>query len=209
MTIIIINFKTYKKGKEVLKLVRIIEKINKNIIVGLIPLDIKEISKKTKLKVFSQYLSDDIKEIKGSASGVFLNHSDHPLTFNKLKKSISLCKKNKLKTAVFTTSLREARKIEKLKPTYLIYEPKELIGGKISVSQAKPEIIRKFKDNLSMTFLVGAGIKTSKDIKTALDLGSSGIAISSVIMKSRNPEGKLKELIGSVTSSKAKYYYDI
>jgi triosephosphate isomerase len=45
---------------------------------------------------------------------------------------------------VFVKNLKEGKKIEKLNPDYLIYEPPELIEGNISVSVAKPEIIKKF-----------------------------------------------------------------
>ena len=99
---------------------------------------------------------------------------------------------------VFVKDLKQAKQIEKLKPDYLIYEPPKLVAGKISVSTAKPEIIKNLSKKLKRTtkFLVGAGIKTREDINTSMKLGASGVAFSSVITKAKDPHKKLKELIG-------------
>ncbi|MBI3622935.1 triosephosphate isomerase [Candidatus Pacearchaeota archaeon] len=204
--IIIINFKTYKQGKAAISLAREIEKVDKNIIVGVQDSDIYEIKKKTKLSVFAQHVDyfkpgrhtgfiipEAVK--KDGAKGTFLNHSEHKLSFNVLKKTIERCKKVGLKTAIFAKNLNEAKRIEKLKPNYLIIEPPELVAGKISVSEAKPELIRKIKKEIKMKFLIGAGIHSKKDVRIAMKLGASGIAISSAITMARNPGKKLRELI--------------
>ncbi len=198
--IVIVNFKNYQQGK---KLAKKIEGVDKNIIVGVQASDIREISKATKLRVYSQYvnflksgkhiLPETVKN--DGAKGTFLNHSEHPLKFSVLKKTIKRCKKLGLKIAVFAKNLTEAKKIKKLKPDYLIIEPPELIGGKVSVSKAKPELIEKIAKELKTKFLVGAGIRTREDVKIAMKLGASGIAISSAITKAKNPGRKLKELL--------------
>ena len=203
----IVNFKTYKQGKHHQKFAKKIEKVDKNIIVGLQASDIKEVADKTKLKVYSQHvdyfpkgrntgfiLPEAVKA--DGAEGTFLNHSEHRLKFDVLKKTIKRCKQIGLKTAVFAQDLNEAKKIEKLHPNFLIVEPPELVGGKISVSTAKPELIKKISKSLRMKFLVGAGIHNRKDVQVALKLRASGIAVSSSVMTSKNPEKILKELIG-------------
>lgn len=204
--IIVINFKTYKQGKAAVELAKQIGKINKNIIVGVQASDIEEIARKTKLKVYSQHVDaykpgrytgyiipEAIK--KDKAEGTFLNHSEHKINFDILKKTINRCKKIGLKTMVFVGNLKEAKKIEKLKPTYLIFEPPELVAGKISVSKAKPDLIKNLSKHLKLKFLVGAGIHSKEDIKIALKLGASGLAVSSAIVKAKNPGKKLRELI--------------
>jgi len=204
--LIVINFKTYKQGESAIKLAKAIEKVNKNIIIGVQPTDIYEIAKVTKLRVYAQHvdyqkpgrntgfiLPEAVK--KDKAKGVFLNHSEHKLKPRILKKTIKRCKQVGLKILVFAASLKEAKKIKKLKPDYLVIEPPELVGGKISVSKAKPELIKNIAKKLKYKFLIGAGIKTSEDIKIAMNLGASGIAISSAITKAKNPGKKLKELI--------------
>ena len=95
----VINFKTYKKGIDALKLAKIIERFDKDIIVGVQPSHLNEIAKKTKLKVYSQHVDyfkpgrhtgyiipEAIK--KDGAKGTFLNHSEHKLPFRILKKTI-------------------------------------------------------------------------------------------------------------------------
>jgi len=204
--VVVINFKTYKQGKGAVDLAKQIEKFDKDIIVGVQASDIYEIVKKTKLKVYSQHvdclkkgratgfvLPEAVK--KDKAIGSFLNHSEHKLKFGILKKTIKRCKETGLKTIVFASSLKEALKIEGLKPDYLIYEPPELVGGKIAVSESKPELIEKIKNKLKVKFLVGAGIHNSDDVKIAMKLGASGIAISSAICNAKNPGKKLRELL--------------
>jgi len=209
--IIIINFKTYKQGKQVIRLSKQIEKLkNKNIkiIIGVQPSDILEIVNaiNKKIKVYSQHvdcqkpgratgyiLPEAIKADK--ATGSFLNHSEHKLPFKVLKKTVKRCREVGLKTAVFASTLKEAKKIKKLNPDYIIIEPPELVGTKKSVSKAKPELIKKISKKLKTDFLVGAGIHCNDDFRKALEFGASGIAISSAITKSGNPRKKLKEII--------------
>ena len=204
--IIVINLKTYQQGKEVIKLAKIIEKVDRNIIVGVQTSDIKEISDKTRLKVYAQHvdymepgretgfvITESVKA--DGAAGTFLNHSEHPLKIDAIKKTIERCKKLKLKTMVFVGNLNEARKIEKLRPDYIIYEPPELVGGKISVSEAKPNIISEIVKKIKIPILVGAGIKKREDVQTAMKLGAFGIGVSSAITKSKNPGRVLRELL--------------
>jgi triosephosphate isomerase len=204
--IIIVNFKTYKQGKAAISLAKEIEKISKDIIIGVQDSDIYEIKRATKLAVFSQHVDyfkpgrhtgfiipEAVK--KDGAKGTFLNHSEHKIPFSVLKKTIARCKQVGLKTAVFARNLNEAKKIEKLKPNYLIIEPPELVAGKISVSEAKPELIKNISKNIKIKFLVGAGIHSKEDLRIAMKLGASGIVLSSAITKARNPGKKLRELI--------------
>lgn len=204
--LILINFKTYNYGKKSVSLAKEIEKVSKDIIIAIQPTDIKEISSKTKLKIYAQHV-DSAKPEKATgfitpealkstgAIGVLLNHSEHPLKFKVLKETIKRCKETKLKTAVFVPSIKEAKKIEKLKPDLLIYEPPELVGGNISVSSSKPEIITKIAESIKIKFLVGAGIKTKEDICKSIKLGASGVAFSSVITTARNPKRTLERLL--------------
>jgi triosephosphate isomerase len=204
--IVVINLKTYQQGEKAIAIAKKIEKFDKNIIIGVQANDIYEIAKKTKLKVYAQHvdyfipgrntgyiLPEAVKKDYGV--GTFLNHSEHKLSYDVLKKTIARCKKVGLKTLVFSNSLREAEKVQKLHPDYLAIEPPELVGGKKSVSKEKPELIKNIKRKIKMKFLVGAGIHTREDVRIAMKLGASGIAVSSAITKAKNPEKKLKEWI--------------
>ncbi|MFH1521852.1 MAG: triose-phosphate isomerase [archaeon] len=205
--LIIINLKTYKQGIEVIKLAKIIENIDDKIIVGAQATDIYRLSQNTKLQIFCQHsdfqdvgrntgfiLPEAIKS--NGAKGVFLNHSEHRIKFDEIKKTIIRCKKIGLKTAIFVNDLKQALEIKKLKPDYLIIEPPELVAGKVSVSKSKPELIKKIKEKLKYDFIVGAGIKTNEDIEIAMKLGAKGIAVSSAITQAKNPAKKLREFLG-------------
>ena len=205
-SIFVINFKTYKKGEDVLKLAKIAVKVDRKIIVGVQAPYLKEVALGTKLRVYAEHvdyfepgrntgflLPEDVKA--AGAVGTFLNHSEHKLEFEVLKKTVARCKKVGLKVIVFASSLQEAKKIEKLKPDYLAYEPAELVGGNVSVSTAKPDAVKKIASSLKMPFLVGAGIKARKDVETSLKLGASGIAVASGITKARNPGKEIRDLM--------------
>lgn len=205
-SLIVINLKTYQQGKKTVDIAKEIQKVNKNVLVAAQASDIYELTHSTKLKIYAQHvdpfepgrntgyiLPEAVK--KDGAIGTFLNHSEHKLDFNTIKKTIERCKKVKLKTMVFVKDLKQAKQIEKLKPDYLIYEPPELVAGDVSVSTAKPEIIKQFSNNIKIKFLVGAGIKNNLDLKTSIRLGASGIALSSAITKAKYPGKVLKDLI--------------
>ncbi len=204
--ILIINLKTYKQGSEVIKLAKIIKQIDNGIILGLQPSDIYRVKKETNLQVYSQHidpyepgrytgfiLPEAIKA--AGASGTFLNHSEHKLKFDILKKTIQRCKEVKLKTVVFARNTNEALKISKLKPDFIALEPPELIAGNISISQAKPDLIKKTIKKVKANILVGAGVKNKRDIQIAKKLGAKGVLISSAVTLSRNPKGIIKELL--------------
>jgi triosephosphate isomerase (TIM) len=206
-SLIVVNLKTYQQGKDVLKLCRKIERVDRKIIVGVQVGDIYEVRKETKLKIYSQHVdpvepgrntgfvaAEGIR--KDGAVGVMLNHSEHPLELKVLKKSILRCKEVGLKTFVFAGDLRQAKRIEKLGVDYICWEPAELVGGKISVSSAKPEFIEKIGKGLKTPFLVGAGVHSAEDVRVAMKYGASGVALSSAVTTAKNPGKVLRELVG-------------
>lgn len=205
--IVIINLKTYQQGQASLDLANIIERVDKDIIIGAQASDLFRLSSSTKLSCYSQHVESFkpgrntgyiIPEAvqKNGGVGVFLNHSEHPLSIEDIKKTIVRCKEIGLKTAVFANSLEQSKEIEKFSPDYLIYEPPELVGGDISVSTAKPEVISKICKTIKMPVLVGAGVKNNKDIIKSVELGAYGVALSSAITTAKDPEKVLRELLG-------------
>ena len=208
----VINFKTYKQatGKNALKLAKICDKVskqkNEKIIICLQPADIC-ISEKISIPVFAQHidpveqgqttgyvLAEDVKS--EGAKGTLLNHSEHKLAFGKLKKAVEICRKNKMKIIICAATPAEAKKVSALKPDYIAIEPSELIGGKISVSEAKPEVItRTVKAVPKIPVLCGAGIHKKEDVEKAIELGAKGILVASGVVKAKEPEKALKELI--------------
>jgi len=214
---IFINFKTYLQGtgQSAVDLVKSLTELAENTHVKLIPVvqaaDLKEITATTTLEVWAQH-TDPVTYgahtgsvlpeavIEDGAQGTFLNHSEHKFAnFNDLTAANSRAQELGLKTLIFASDLPELKLILKLKPTFVSYEPPELIGSSTkSVASEEPSIIKKASDiarGESIPLIVGAGIHSREDIKTSLELGASGFAIASDIMKAEDPVAELKELI--------------
>jgi triosephosphate isomerase len=151
---------------------------------------------------------------KGGAVGTLLNHSEeryadanNNLTYEALGRVVGLCKQNGLETYVCVQNVYEAQKVLEFEPTAIAYEPPELIGGDVSVSTAKPEVVKGFCDlvwHSSGTLpLIGAGIKTGSDVENSVALGSAGILVASGIVKSADPETAMRELVKPLSENDA------
>jgi triosephosphate isomerase (TIM) len=214
---LVINFKTYFEGsgKKAEKLAKIADKIarktKKNIIIVVQETDIHRISQLVSIPVFSEHLdpieygahtgkilAESLKF--NGAQGVVLNHSEDRFNLAQIEKSKKIAKKNKLKTIICANDAEQAAALSNFKPDFLAVEPPELIGGNTSVSKAKPEIIidtvkKVRKTHKKQIILCGAGIKTAKDVKTAIKLGTQGVFVASGVVKSKTPEKKIRELV--------------
>lgn len=214
--LILINFKTYPQvaGKKALSLAKKIAAVKtKKYIVAVAPptLALKEIAQKTKLLTFAQYVDADnygahtgeivAAELKrDKIAGAIINHSEHRLSLKEIVKRVESCHQNHLMTVICTSNLKELKQVLKLNPNYIAYEPKKLIGGKISVTSAKPEIILQAaelvkKHSKKTKLLCGAGVHNNIDLQTALLLGAEGVLITHAIVKAKRPEKVLRELI--------------
>jgi len=207
---IIINFKTYHNVEYNVKLARALEDVAKQeqVAIGIaVPAtEIEFIKENTDLAVFSEHidyylpgahtgsiLPEDIKYY--GAQGTLLNHSERKLTLEAIEKAIKSCKGLGLKTVVCAANVEEAKAIDVLNPDIIAIEPPELIGGDISVSKAKPEIIQEAVKNIKNDIIVGAGVKDSNDVYNAFRLGAKGVLLASGITQAENPKKVLMELI--------------
>jgi triosephosphate isomerase len=208
---LLINFKTYSQstGENAIKLAKIVEKVKKKtgkdifIVPNLV--DMKDVSKIT--EVFSQHI-DPVEpgaqtghityEMIGFCKGVVINHSEDRMKIEDIEKSIAIAKKVGLKTVVCAHDDKFAAKVAEFKPDYVAVEPPELIGGDISISKAKPGIIKKSVAAVGRKskLLVGAGVKTREDVAKAVELGASGVFVASGIVKADDPEAVIREMIG-------------
>jgi len=87
-----------------------------------------------------------------------------------------------------------------MEPDMLAIEPPELIGTGIPVSKANPEVVEGTvrevrKINRSVRILCGAGISKGEDVAAALELGAEGVLLASSVVKSKDVEGAIRELI--------------
>jgi len=143
-------------------------------------------------------LPKEIKLLKGAGS--LINHSERRIPFEDIEKNIELCRKYNLVSFVCARDNEEVKKIAKLNPDFIAIEPPELIGGNVSVSTARPEIIKQAVDDVkgispSTMVLCGAGVKTKEDVEKAIQLGARGVLVASGVVRAEDIEGAMEELI--------------
>ena len=210
---IVVNFKIYEEtfGNKALELAKICQKVSKKTKVKIIPavsaLDAVSIKNELGMEVWLQNTDDMFEGAKSGSisplqakylgiSGTLINHSENRKKPGTIKKMLSNWPKD-FKLMLCLSSLGQTDGWAKnLKPDYIAYEPKNLIGSTDkSVASEKPEVIKKIIDRFpDVSVFVGAGIHSVKDVEVSLKLGVKGILISSYIVKSKNPEKKLEEL---------------
>lgn len=138
------------------------------------------------------------------ASGVrgsLVNHSEHPLSPMEMALTVERLADTGLVPIVCAREDQEASIIaQTARPPYLAVEPPALIGGKVSVSRAEPELIRHsvlevHRSSPATHLLVGAGVQDGEDVRQALALGAEGILVASAVAKSSDPEKALRGLL--------------
>jgi len=206
---IIINFKNYKKGKDVLELAKKIQRHLPKAIVAVPTMYIGYVLFRTKLKVYAQHVDYQSSEkstgfvlpecIKNAgASGSLLNHSEHKISIKDIGATIKRCNKLKLKIIACASSLGEAIKLKKLRPYAIAYEDPQLVGTGKSITRYKAHDLKKFVSVLKETRIIplcGAGIDSKEDYDEALEVGCKGVLVSSAVMKSRVPEKFLRSVL--------------
>ena len=210
-----VNFKTYEEatGDKAVELAKICEKVAKetNVEIIVIPqmADIYRVSQAVKLKVYAQHvdavdygsntgriLIDAARQ--AGAVGTLVNHSENRIELQKIKDTVELCKQKMFEVLVCAQDPDEVEQMTRMEPTYVAFEPPELIGGDVSVSTAKPDLITESLQRAQMReipLIVGAGVKNSADIKISMDLGAKGVLVASGVVKAENQEKAVRELI--------------
>lgn len=209
---IVINLKTYKEGtgEEAAKLARLAEQVSKDIILAVQDTDIFPVAMATKLKIYAQHVdAEDFGAHTGrtliqsvsmaGGKGSLLNHSENRISFDQIKETVEKSKKQKFPLIVCVQNLEEAKKVAELRPDYIAYEPPELIGGDISVSTSKPEIIKDIVNAVKpVAVLVGAGVKNNSDVKKSLELGAKGVLVASGVVKAEDKKAAIEDLVSGL-----------
>ena len=213
---IFVNYKTFEEssGPKALVLTKILEEAAHQSQVKIIPvvqiIDAESVISGTALEVWIQHV-DPIsygahtgwtlpeEAAKIGVSGVFLNHSEHKFdNFDTLSTANGKAMSANLKTLIFAGDLDELKKVCELTPTYVAYEPAELVGSTTtSVAQAQPEIISQASEiakAAGLPLIVGAGIHNLSDVKKSLELGAVGVAVATDVVKAVDPKMELMEL---------------
>lgn len=216
---IFVNFKTYKEGTgaQAVNLLQIINSVQAQTKVTVIPVvqvadsrlcvntsiygvwvqhvDAIEYGQNTGWVLPEAVLAQGVK-------GTFLNHSEHkfPVSSDQLSVAVKRCREVGLETVVFAADLEELEKVLKFKPTYVAYEPPELIASKeTSVAKVKLDVVRRaagVAKEVGVPLIVGAGIKDIGDVKGSLSAGAVGVAVSSAVVLAEDPRKVLMELAG-------------
>ncbi|HID47818.1 MAG TPA: triose-phosphate isomerase [Methanococcaceae archaeon] len=214
---IVINYKTYREsvGKRGLEIAEIAEKVSEEsgVPIGVCPqfLDLRMIRERVDIPVYAQHfdpispgsntgsvLVDTL--VDSGLNGSLLNHSEKRMILGDLERAIELARDHKLETIVCANNINVSKAVAVMEPDMLAIEPPELIGTGIPVSRANPEIVeRTVKEvraiNRDIKILCGAGISKGEDVAAALELGAEGVLVASGVVKSRDIEGAIRELI--------------
>ncbi len=216
MPAVVVNFKAYREstGKNALMLAMMCERAAKEkgikIAVAVQEQDIYRVSSQVEIDVYAQHidpisfgahtghdLPEGMKE--SGAVGAIINHSEHRLDFETIKQTVERAKEAGLKTIVCAPEPELAAKVAELGPDCIAIEPPELIGGEVSVSEARPEVIsdtvKLVKAVRDVPILCGAGIKSRDDVAAAMRLGACGVLVASHVVKAKEPEAVLRELL--------------
>jgi triosephosphate isomerase len=215
--VIIVNFKAYSEveGGGALDLAKICESVSgeTGITIVVCPpmVELAAVSRNVSIPVMSQNVDPFApgsatgwvtpSMVKGcGAVGTLINHSEHKVPKKQIGECVDLSKGVELTTVICSDNVQSAAQVAEFRPDFIAVEPPELIGGNVSVTTANPAIIEKTIDavkrvNGSISVLCGAGVKTGDDVRTAMDLGASGVLLASGVVKAKDPRAVLSDLV--------------
>jgi len=214
--LIVVNFKAYSEvcGERGIQLARDCKTVSEETGVEIIAcpqmVDLANTIATTGCTAWSQSVDDvtpggrtghtTVEAVAGAgASGTLINHSECRKLLFDMEDLVVRCRDNRITTCVCTNNLGVSKAAASLGPDYVAIEPPELIGGDVSVTSADPGIVSKTVDELknidgNVSVLCGAGVKNSKDISKAVELGAEGVLLASGVVKSKDPKAVLREL---------------
>ncbi len=213
--VLMINFKTYDEasGRDAVELVRICREVkketNKEIICCVQALDVHACARRG-VVIYGEHLDTLLPGghtgkltskalLQNGAKGCLINHSEDRVPFSHIMEAIATLQESGMQAVVCVKDVAEAKKIARLRPDAIAIEPPELIGGDISVTSADPEIISNVVKAVHSVYqdipiLCGAGVKTTRDVRVALQLGASGVLVASGVTKAKNKRRSVEQL---------------
>lgn len=218
-----INFKNYPQaiGENAISLAKKIQDAVKSkkgyvqTVLVVSPLDVFRVSSQVSIEVFGQHFDPNTlgaftgsvtveSLLSAGAKGSILNHAEKKVSDEFVQKAVLRAKELGFPVLLCAESVKRALFFASLKPEFIAFELPELIGGEISVSTARPDLVKGFIEkvrerNDSCRLLVGAGIKTSLDVKKSIEFGADGVFVSSGIVKAQDPPKAVKELLSGFT----------
>ena len=208
---IFLSLKTYKEstGEAAIKLLSCVKKVSEEtgvkIIPAVQPTDIYRVKKELGIEVWAQHM-DPIEPGKNmgwlspyalkeaGASGLVINHSEHKMDDDHVKKILDKAKEYGLKSVICGFNMEMVIKFDSWNPDYISYEREDMIGTGVSMITKEAENIKKLASVLERPLVIGAGISTGEDIRQAIRLGAVGAILASGFVFAKDPEAKLREL---------------
>jgi triosephosphate isomerase len=218
--VIVVNFKTYAEveGQNALDLALICQEISREagVSIAVCPpmVELSRIASQVKIPVFGQHIDAKVTGASTGwvtpgavratgAIGTLLNHSEHRLMMYDVSAINKSCHEAGLETIICADGPDTANIVASFGPDFIAVEPPELIGGDVSVTDARPEVISEAVESVHrvdahIPVLCGAGIKNGKDVKKALQLGAKGVLLASGVVRAKDVRATLRDLIGQI-----------
>lgn len=208
---IFLSLKTYPEatGDAVIKLLAAVKQVSQTTGVPIIPCaqatDIYRIKQELGIEVWAQHV-DPIDPGRHSgwispysvaaagATGVVINHAEHPLKPEIIHQTIVKARQYQLKSLVLCETVALARQVSAWNPDFIGYEKGELIAGPIAMIDVEEANITQLASSISQPLIVGAGITTGEHVRKTLTAGGKGVILASAVVKASNPQTKLEEL---------------
>lgn len=217
--ILITNFKCYQEstGARAVELAKLHERVANELgvnvaVIGMV-LDLPMLAMGVSIPVLAQHLDGvgwgaytglvpvEVARSTG-IDGAMLNHSERRISDSDIERALERMKAQNMLSLVCAETLEEGRKFAEMGADFVAIEVPELIGGNVSVSTARPELIQEAVAKIGAgKVIVGAGIKSAQDVKKALELGAAGVLVSSGIVKAPDPLTAIREMAGALKSA--------
>jgi triosephosphate isomerase (TIM) len=213
-----LGLKGYFWGQKALELAKAADAIGAEHCVTIIftpqCVDIATIARETKnLLIFAQHvdpllpgrgngsvLAEAVKE--AGARGTFLNHCEKRVSMSALAQTIRRCKEVGLSTMVCADSPEEAAAVAHLKPTMIMAEPPDLIGGSDSVGKNQRFIAATLATvrqiDRDIIIFNSAGIRTPGDATAVIAAGADGTGSTSGVLTAADPVETLRAMVAAV-----------
>ena len=223
---IVLNFKTYpeilgKRGWDLAKrFAAVADDTGASIVLCPPATDLAHVAKLVHIPVFGQHVDATQAGqatgwippealLEAGAAGTLINHSERKVAWEEMATSIPRCRELGLEVVACADDVAEAETLAKLSPDYIAIEPPELIGGDVSVTSAKPGVVsgaveRIRAANADVQVLCGAGVKSGRDVARALELGTVGVLVASCVVKAKDPEKALRDLVRGLPGARAR-----
>lgn len=210
--ILITNFKAYKQatGSSAVNLAkeheRLANELGVNLAVAGQAMDLGMLAASVSIPVLAQHVDGvgygaftghvpvEIAKSMG-VDGAMLNHSEQRVSDNQIECALEDLRAMNMLSLVCAENVQEGIKFIEMGAEFVAIEPPELIGGEISVSTAKPELISEAVAAIGPgRVIVGAGIKNGADVKKAIELGAAGVLVASGVVCAEKPMDALRDL---------------